>query len=133
LLSALGNRGVAGACLRADARRAGAAALGAMGIRRGFRGGLSGAAADLGLVARRDDAELSAPDDLPELDMSMIRKSGDRFSLRQTRSVCAEIMLNKRIRTSRTRRRAASSVDGGSSSASRSGTAPNRRSGDYSS
>jgi hypothetical protein len=27
---------------------------------------------------------------------SMIRKSGDRFSLRQTRSVCAEIMLNQR-------------------------------------
>ena len=27
--------------------------------------------------------------------MSMIRKSGHRFSLRQTRSVCAEIMLEK--------------------------------------
>src|SRR5882762_2772133 len=27
--------------------------------------------------------------------ISMIRKSGNRFSLRQTRSVCAEIMLKK--------------------------------------
>ena len=74
LLPAVGDGRLTGAGLCADARRARAAALGAMGIRCSFGGRLPGAVADLGRLDGDVDADLSAADDFPELDMSEMQE-----------------------------------------------------------
>src|SRR4051812_21924381 len=70
LLSAIGHDRHAGAGLCADAGRSRAAALGAMGVCRCIVAWICRDAADLGGDARDIDADLSAADDVPELDLS---------------------------------------------------------------
>src|SRR5439155_22375900 len=67
---AIGHDRHAGAGLCADAGRARAAALGIMGVCRGLVAWICRDAADLGRDARDIDADLSAADDFPELDLS---------------------------------------------------------------
>src|SRR5215211_4162170 len=70
LLPAIGHDRHAGAGLCADAGRARAASLGVMGVCRGLVAWICRDAADLGRDARDIDADLSAADDVPELDLS---------------------------------------------------------------